>query len=78
MFKDNDPNSSDRRSTVTKEENAATIEALVHERKGYEERGLDDRVKEVDKQLAALGQEAKPPKARSQSRPAQRKPSSRR
>lgn len=31
------------------------IEALLHERAGYAERGLDDRAAEVDAQLAAAG-----------------------
>jgi hypothetical protein len=36
------------------------VEALLHEREGYVQRGLDDRVAQVDEQLKLRG--AEPPK----------------
>ena len=35
--------------------NKSLIDALLEERRGYEVRGLKDRIKAVDEQLAALG-----------------------
>lgn len=46
------------------ERRAAHVVALEFERIGYERRGLTDRVKQVDAQLAALGK----PKGRSASK----------
>jgi hypothetical protein len=36
------------------------IAALLREREGYERRGLDDRVRQVDEQLAHHGHKSKP------------------
>lgn len=41
----------------------AMIAALLEERRGYVARGLTDRVKLVDAQLAALGHKAAPERA---------------
>lgn len=41
----------------------AMIAALLEERRGYAARGLTDRVKLVDAQLAALGHKAAPERA---------------
>jgi hypothetical protein len=75
-FTRTDPNSTGGR-TVTKEEKQATIGALLEERRGYELRGEDDRVAQVDAQLKALGHEARKPAARAETRPS-RKASSKR
>ncbi len=40
---------------------AETIAALLEERRGYVARGLTDRVKAVDEQLARLGHKASAP-----------------
>ena len=55
---------------MTDEEKARHIAGLVMERRGYEIRGLDDRVRAVDDQLRALGQSASTPAARATKRPA--------
>lgn len=45
---------------------AETIAALLEERRGYVVRGLTDRVKAVDEQLARLGHKAPPAPATAQ------------
>jgi hypothetical protein len=40
-------------------EQEALIRALLNERRGYEDRGLADRVKLIDAELARVGYEAK-------------------
>jgi hypothetical protein len=40
---------------MTDEQRAAQIQALIEERRGYETRGLKDRVAQVDAQLRILG-----------------------
>ena len=54
----------------TKEQEAAQIVALVRERDGYAQRGLTDRVAEVDKELRRLGHKASAPAKRAEKRPA--------
>ena len=55
---------------MTDEEKARHIASLVNERRGYEMRGLDDRVRAVNDQLRALGEKASTPAARATKRPA--------
>jgi len=55
---------------MTDEEKARHIASLVNERRGYEMRGLPDRVRAVDDQLRALGEKASTPAARATKRPA--------
>ena len=55
---------------MTDEEKARHIASLVNERRGYEMRGLTDRVRAVDDQLRALGEKASTPAARATKRPA--------
>lgn len=54
--------------TYTEEQNAEMIAALIRERDGYERLGLDDRVREVDEELARWGANAKPPAKRAATR----------
>lgn len=63
---------------MSKEDDQATISALLEERRGYVRRGEDDRVAQVDKQLKALGAAAEKPQARAQKRPAPKKAASKR
>ena len=62
---------------MTNEEQAATIKALLDERRAYEVRGLASRVADVDEALARLGYEAAKPVERAIARPAQRRPTRR-
>lgn len=77
-FTSKDPNSVERRPEVTKEDDQASIKALLEEKRGYKVRGLDDRAAEVDAQLKALGAKAEKKSARAQKRPAVQKASSKR
>lgn len=54
---------------MTKEETDAQIKALLEERRGYVNRGEDDRVAQVDKELKRLGAAAEKPSTRAQKRP---------
>lgn len=56
--------------STTNEERAATIQALLKERWGYEVRGLKERVAEVNRILRRLGHEAEKPSERAEKRPA--------
>lgn len=56
----------------TDEQKAESIANLLAERRGYVQRGLDDRVKDVDEQLRRYGHEAAPAAARATKRPATR------
>lgn len=58
---------------MTNEDQEATIQALLHERRGYEVHGDKDGVRQVDEQLKRLGHEAEKPQQRASKRPAQRK-----
>ena len=49
------------------------IGALMRERAACEQRGLTDRVNEINKQLRALGAEGSPPRKRAETRPAPRR-----
>ena len=55
---------------MTDEEKARHIAGLIRERKGYELRGMNDRVQAVDDQLRTLGEKASTPAARAAKRPA--------
>lgn len=55
---------------MTDEEKARHIASLVNERRGYEMRGLPDRVRAVDAELHSLGEKASTPAARATKRPA--------
>jgi hypothetical protein len=52
---------------MTEEERVSRIAALEEEKRGYEARGLDGRVKEVEVAIAALG--GGPPVKRAERRP---------
>ncbi|MFD3777352.1 hypothetical protein [Streptomyces sp. NPDC058612] len=45
---------------MTRKEDQAMIAALLREREGYERRGKEDRVRQVDEQLEHYGYEPKP------------------
>lgn len=45
---------------MTKEDEKATISALLKERRGYVQRGDEERVKQVDAELRRLGASAEP------------------
>lgn len=62
---------------MTKEDEKATIAALLEERRGYELRGEDERVAQVDAQLKHLGHDAEKASKRAARRPAQRQSSTR-
>lgn len=49
---------------LTDEQRKAQIQALITEREGYVRFGRTDRVQDVDRQLKALGHEAKTPQKR--------------
>lgn len=55
---------------MTDQERKAKISALLEERRGYEQRGLDDRVAAVDASLRALGAGGRAPAKRAEKRPA--------
>lgn len=57
---------------MTKEDQKATIAALLEERRGYMLREETDRVAQVDAQLKVLGHDAEKASKRAQRRPAQR------
>ena len=68
-----DPNSSGvPRANVSREERAAMIAALVREREGCIRRGLDERAKLIDAELARYGHEAEKPSERAEKRPSSR------
>jgi hypothetical protein len=52
----------------TQEQLAAQVAALLRERAGYVEKGLDDRVAAVDAELRRLGQRAAAPAQRAEKR----------
>lgn len=54
-------------------EKAEKIAALLDEKRGYEMRGLTDRVAAVDAELRAIGAEGAPPAKRAAKRPSTRK-----
>lgn len=56
--------------TLTDEQRAAQIAALIEERRGYEIHGQKDRVAEVDAVLSHLGHQAQAPAKRAQTRKA--------
>lgn len=58
-----------------KEQRAAYVSALIRERDGYRNAGLEDRAAEVDAHLRDIGEKAKTPAKRAEKRPA-RKPDS--
>jgi hypothetical protein len=60
---------------MNENEKAEQIAALLVERRGYEQRGLDDRVSAVNEALRALGAEGAPPAKRAAKRPSTRKSS---
>ena len=62
---------------MTKEDEKATIAALLEERRGYVLRGETDRVVQVDAQLRHLGHDAEKPASRATRRPASRAASTR-
>jgi hypothetical protein len=53
---------------MTDEEREGKIRALLEERAGYQEKGLTDRVAEVDAQLRFLGAEGAAPAKRATKR----------
>jgi hypothetical protein len=55
---------------MNENEKAEQIAALIRERKGYEIRGLADRVASVDAALREIGAEGATPAKRSAKRPA--------
>lgn len=57
---------------MTKEDDKATIDALLEERRGYVNRGETERVAMVDAELKKLGASAEKPVTRSQKRPGRR------
>jgi hypothetical protein len=58
---------------VTNEQRKTYITGLIEERRGYANRGLDDKVAEVDAELRRMGHEASVPQERAERRPAARK-----
>lgn len=54
---------------MTDEQTKAYIQGLLNERKGYEQRGLTERVEAVDVELARLAKRASKPSARAEKRP---------
>ena len=63
-----DPNSTGR--SRSREEDRDYIAGLIREREQLERRGLDERVKLVDAELARLGHGAETPQKRAERRPA--------
>ena len=59
--------------SMTSEQRAATITALIEERRGYEAQGDTDKVEQVNAELRAYGHEAATPAQRAEKRPARRK-----
>ena len=53
---------------MTEEERTSKIAALLEERRGYELRGLNDRVAAVDAELRRLGAQAVPARKRAAKR----------
>lgn len=62
---------------MSKEDDQATIAALLEERRGYALRGDEDRVAQVDAQLKALGHGAQKRSAKAEKRPSSRSSSKR-
>lgn len=60
-------------TNVTDKEKAERLAGLIEERRGYENRGLKDRVTEVNRQIADLTGQAAPPAARAAKRPTRTK-----
>lgn len=67
-----DVNSSQRGDARSNEERKAMIAALLRERASCEQRGLPERVKLIDAELARYGHEAAKPAERAERRPAPR------
>lgn len=59
--------------SITDDDRQARITALIEERRGYEQRGLTERVAEVDAELRAYGAEGAAPAKRAAKRPSSRK-----
>jgi len=55
---------------VNDKEKAERLAGLIEERRGYENRGLKDRVAAVDAEIAKITGQAAPPAARAAKRPA--------
>jgi hypothetical protein len=58
---------------MNENEKAERISSLLAEKRGYEIRGLDDRIAAVDAELRALGAEGATPAKRAAKRPSTRK-----
>ena len=58
---------------MSKEDDQTTIAALLQERRGYVNRGLDDRVAAIDAELKKLGHQAETKQKRASTRPAAKK-----
>ncbi len=65
-----DVNSSVNRADVSQQEKAQMIRSLLREREGCERRGLDERVKLINLELARYGYASAPPAKRAERRPA--------
>lgn len=57
---------------MTNEQRNAYIKALLEEKRGYEVRGLTDKVELVEKELRLVGHEAQTPQQRASRRPSPR------
>lgn len=64
-------------TTMTSEQRANYIAALLEEKRGYEIKGDAARVADVDAELRAIGHEGATPAARAEKRPRQRKATTR-
>lgn len=53
---------------MTENERETTIRALLEERRGYQQRGLDDRVAQIDELLRKLGAAGTTPAKRAATR----------
>lgn len=69
-FKEDKNSNASPRADVSREDRAAMIAALLREREGCERRGLDERVKLINAELARFGHEAEKPAQRAEKRPA--------
>jgi uncharacterized small protein (DUF1192 family) len=67
-----------RRQNHLEWEREAALAALREERRGYEVRGLEDRVALVDAEIARIGADDETPARRAEKRPAGRAPRARR
>ena len=54
---------------MTNEQRTSQIRALLEERRGYEARGLTDRVNDVNTELTLIGYEGAPVATRAEKRP---------